>query len=152
MRILALKRSQFLTFSSANYYYDNKMKRIAALLTLAFSFIMAAPAYAQPLCPPGNFANLCNLKPSAAGGVVGTVIEVLLVIAILVCLFFLLWGGVRWISSGGDKAKIASARSTLVAAVVGLIIALAAYFIVNIVLYFLTGKSLSTMTIPTLLQ
>ncbi len=131
------------------------MKRFAAMISLAFSFVVAAPAYAQtsqPLCPPGTFANLCNLRPSKAGGIVGTVLTVILIIAILMSLFYLIWGGVRYIASGGDRAKIDSARSMLIAALLGLIISLAAFFIVGFVLSFFTGKGLSNMNIPTLLQ
>jgi len=128
------------------------MKRFAALFAVASTFAAAAPAYAIGLCPPGSsFGSLCNIKPQNAGNIIGTVIQVLLIIAILTCLFFLIWGGIRWITSGGDKGRIAQARGTIIAAVVGLIISLAAFFILNVILIFVTGQGISTMSIPTLL-
>jgi hypothetical protein len=130
------------------------MKRFAAFFSLVFSLIVAAPVYAQqPLCPKGSgFDSLCNLRVDKAGGLVGVIIQWILIIAILSSAFFLIWGGIRWISSGGDKGKIDSARGMLTAAIVGLIISLLAFFILNIVLAVITGQGLSNLSIPTLLQ
>ncbi len=128
------------------------MKRIAAVLVIASYFIAAAPSYAMSICPSGSqFTSLCNLKPDKLGNVVGAVVQVLLVIAVVTCLFFLIWGGIRWITSGGDKGSVQAARSTIIAAIVGLVIAMLAFFILNIVLIFMTGKGLTTLSIPTLL-
>jgi len=133
------------------------MKKIAqilavAIITLSF-WLTPAIASAQSICPSGgSFSNLCNLKVDKAGGIVGAVVQLLLIIAIVVSLLFLIWGGIRYISSGGDKGKVDQARSTLTAAIIGLVIALLAFFIVNVVLYMVTGKGLTTLQIPTLLQ
>ena len=128
------------------------MKRFAALFAIAAMFAAVVPAYAIPLCPPGsNFGSLCNITPQNSGSLVGAIIQVLLIIAILMCVFFLIWGGIRWITSGGDKGRIDQARGTIVAAIVGLIISLLAFFITNVILIFITGKGISTMSIPTLL-
>ena len=129
------------------------MKRIAVLVSLVSSLVIAQPVSAQSICPRGGqFSNLCNLKPSNAGNIVGAVVQVLLIIAVISSLFFLVWGGVRWITSGGDKGQIAQARATIIAAIVGLIIALLAFFILNIVLTVITGQGLTTLSIPTLLH
>lgn len=81
------------------------------------------------------------------------IINAIIVLGIVLSLIFLLYGGVRWILSGGDKAKVDSARSTIVAAIVGLIIVVLAYVIINAVLQVLTGKSLNSgFTIPSLNQ
>lgn len=130
------------------------MKRIVQLLGGMSVFLtLTAPAYAQSICPKGaNFGNLCNLKPSNAGKIVGAVVQILLIIAIIASLFFLIWGGVRYITSGGNKQQIDQARGMLIAAIVGLIISLLAFFILNIVLTVITGQGLTTLSIPTLLQ
>jgi uncharacterized membrane protein len=108
-------------------------------------------AQSTPLCPPGGaFSSLCTLDISKTGGLVGVILTVLIIIAVLVCLFFLILGGIRYIASGGDKGKIDSARSTLVAALIGLIIALLAFAIVNFVLIFFSGHGLNNLQIPKL--
>lgn len=146
-----------LTFMRKSNYYGN-MRRLVLffsyIATFAFTWTLAlVPAYAQSICPKGaNFGSLCNLKADKIGSVVGAVIQLLLVLAIILSLLFLIYGGVRYISSGGDKGKIDQARGTLTAAVVGLIISLLAFFVVSIVLVIITGQGLSTLTLPTLLQ
>ena len=60
----------------------------------------------------------------------------MLVIATILVLLFIIWAGVQWTSSGGDKAKIAAARAKLTWAIIGLIIALSSFFIVTIFGYF----------------
>ena len=78
------------------------------------------------------------------------VITILLILAVVVALFFLVWGGVRWTMSGGDQAKVQAARSSIIAAIVGLVIAFLAFFIVSFVLSFFTGQGLGNFAIPTL--
>ena len=46
----------------------------------------------------------------------------------------LIWGGVRYIISGGDSKKITDAKNTILYAIIGLIIAVLAYAIVRFVL------------------
>jgi len=65
--------------------------------------------------------------------IIGNTITIMLIIAILLSLIYLILGGIMWISSGGDKSKVAAALSRLTAAIIGLILALVAFFIVNIV-------------------
>lgn len=46
----------------------------------------------------------------------------------------LIWGGLRYIISGGDSKKITDAKNTILYALIGLIVAFLAYAIVNFVL------------------
>jgi len=124
---------------------------LLALATFASSMqAFAATSVSEPLCP-ASFGNLCAIRLDN-GGLVGAIIQILLIIAIIICLFYLIYGGVRYIMSGGDKGKVDQARNTLVAALVGLIIALASFFIVGLVLGFFTGHGLGALTVPTLTQ
>lgn len=49
---------------------------------------------------------------------------------------YLVWGGVDYISSGGDKTKIADAQKRISSAVVGLAIVAASWAIYQVVIYF----------------
>ena len=62
-------------------------------------------------------------------------ITFLFITATLLALFFLIYGGIKWITSGGDKAGVESARKIVTYAVIGLVVVLASY----IVLSFVTG-------------
>ena len=52
--------------------------------------------------------------------------------------------------SGGDKGKLDQARSTIIAAIVGLIISILAYFIVSLILSIFTGNGSTIIKIPKL--
>ena len=49
----------------------------------------------------------------------------------LVALAFLVWGGVLFVTSGGDEAKVTKARNTILYAVVGIVVVLLAIGIIN---------------------
>lgn len=97
---------------------------------------------------PNQFSSLCtNLTGSQAPAVIRNVITVAFVIAILLALFFLIRGGISWVTSGGDKGKVDAARQMIVAAIIGLIITFLAYFILSIVLG-VFGLNLNQLVIP----
>lgn len=75
--------------------------------------------------PSGGLSDLQNIVKW------GT--TVLLITAVILTIVFFILGGIGWITSGGDKEKLASARKKIVYATIGFIITLGAFFIVNIV-------------------
>jgi len=90
----------------------------------------------------------CAGSNQSIGAIIGFVITIAFVIAILVALLFLVWGGIKWITSGGDKGGVEAARNQIVAAVIGLIVVFLAFFILNLVLT-LFGLSLFNLQLPT---
>ena len=73
-----------------------------------------------------NFGNLLN-----------GVLSFVMVIAALLVFLYLIWGGIEWITSGGDKGKTESARNKITSAVIGLIVVAASYAILTLALNFL---------------
>lgn len=135
------------------------LKKTAAFVSSGIAYLsLALPSFAQVSvdpCPKGqgngtDFSGLCNLDASNIGSVVSGVITVMLIGAAIISLFFLIWGGIRWITSGGDKGKVDSARQTIIASIIGLIIALLAFFIITVVLG-LFNLSLTNLTLPKLI-
>ncbi len=127
------------------------MKRLLAAILPSAYLLAPASAFAAAvdLCDESSqFGKLCGLTSDNFGKVVGGAITLLFVIAVIIALGFLVWGGLKWILSGGDKSAVESARNTIVAAVVGLVIVFLAYFILNLVLTFFLGTGLSELTIP----
>lgn len=120
------------------------------LLSTRFAFAVAGPGEtAVNTCPLGQFDVLCKFTSAGFGSIVSLVVTLLFVIAVIVALVFLIYGGIKWIISGGDKAALDSARNHIVAAIVGLIIVFLAYFIIQVLLGFF-GLSLVNLTLPTL--
>ena len=67
-------------------------------------------------------------------GVFTRITNVVLYIVGAISVIMLVWGGVRYIISGGDSKKITDAKNTILYAIIGLIIAVLAFAIVNFVL------------------
>jgi len=79
--------------------------------------------------PPGfNITDLGLLISNAIG--------VALIIAGILVFVFLVWGGIQWITSGGDKGKTDEARSRITAALIGLAIVAAAWAVMQLISYF----------------
>lgn len=67
-------------------------------------------------------------------GVFTRITNTVLYVVGIISVIMLVWGGLRYILSGGDSKKITDAKNTILYAIIGLIIALLAYAIVNFVL------------------
>ena len=74
-------------------------------------------------------------------GVFGRITNVILLIVGIVSVIMLIYGGLRYILSGGDSKKVTDAKNTILYAIIGLIISLLAYAIVNFVLTSVVGVS-----------
>ena len=67
-------------------------------------------------------------------GLIKTVVNVLLWAVGILSVIMIIFSGFRYITSAGDASKTKSAQSTLTYSVVGLIVAIMAYAIVNMVI------------------
>ena len=85
---------------------------------------------------PGVDINAPKSIPSGGTETLGTALSgfltILIIIAIVLCLISLVRAGIQLASSSGDKTKVASARSRLTWSIIGLIVVMLAFFIVNI--------------------
>jgi len=66
-------------------------------------------------------------------------------VAVLSSFFYIVWGGIDWIISGGDTDKISASVQKIVAAVVGLVIVSSSFAIISLVLRFLEVDSLNSL-------
>ena len=78
------------------------------------------PGGAQTVCAPA-LTKLTDIWLIVAAG-----IEILLRLAALAAIILVLYGGIQFITSEGDPAKTQKARGTVINALVGLVIAVAA--------------------------
>lgn len=142
--------------TSKKFHISSLVKSfVAVFAVLAFAF--AAPAaQALPACTgaagevPGscspattNAKNSVNEGITAAGGagttgstltdLVKKIIGVLLFVGGAVAVIMIIVGGIRYITSNGDQAHVKAAKDTIMYAVVGLVVAILAYAIVQFV-------------------
>lgn len=72
-------------------------------------------------------------------GIFKTVTDVLLFILGAVSVIMIIIGGLRYVISGGNSSNVTAAKNTILYAIVGVIIALLSYAIINFVLGSFTG-------------
>lgn len=70
---------------------------------------------------------------TSVSGIIQTVVNVMLFLLGAVCVVMIVIGGIRYATSQGDQSGVSSAKNTILYAVVGLVVAVAAYAIVNFV-------------------
>lgn len=111
--------------------------------TLAIGFLLAAPALAvDPLkasCKAsggGNSSEVCKPAGSLFGSnsIWGNVVNTLIFIVGAAAVVAIIIGGLYYITAAGDDSQIRQAKNTILYAVIGLIVAVAAGGIVNFVL------------------
>lgn len=69
-----------------------------------------------------------------SGSIFTNVVNVLLFIIGALSVVMLIWGGIRYTTSGGQAASVTAAKNTIMYAIIGLIVAFLAFAIVNWVL------------------
>lgn len=109
-----------------------------------------APVYAAGtdinIKPQGsNFTALTNLT---AGGIISGAINLVLIVVALVFFFILVFGGLKWVTSGGDEKKVAAARAQITNALIGLAIVFAAWAIMKLI-ETVFGISIFNFSVPT---
>lgn len=60
-------------------------------------------------------------------------LTLVIIVAIVVALFMLIYSGVQWIQSGGDKQKVEAARHRIIYTIIGLVVIFLSFMIVNVV-------------------
>ena len=129
------------------------MRKILSVASgLAASLSFAPFAFAQVL--DGNIrpgaGNRAIAPDTPIGAIVSFIVSFIIVIAFLAALLFIVIGAFQWITSGGDKQKVADARNHIIAAIIGLIVIALSFVIINVVITALGLGSLTNLNIPTL--
>lgn len=124
----------------------------AALVVLGLgSVAMVSPAYADFLCPDGatkvdDYSNCpafnkSQIKDTDAMDTLNTVINVIIGLVGFIAVVMIIIGGISFATSQGDTAKTTKARNTILYGVVGLVVALLAFAVVNFVLKNVFGSN-----------
>ena len=100
--------------------------------SLAAASLLTSDASAQ-VSSGINAATTSEMQGKSVNSTVGSIVNILLWVVGILSVTMIVWSGFKYITSAGDTSKLASAKSTLIYAVVGLIIAILAYAIVTFV-------------------
>ena len=123
------------------------LNTVAAILTVfgLTGVAMISPAYADVLCANGTTADTIQGCPEWQNGegisensdlmsILTTVINVIVGAIGFIAVVMIVIGGISFATSPGDSGNVAKARNTILYGVVGLVVALLAFAIVNFVL------------------
>jgi len=72
---------------------------------------------------------------SQLGPLISRIIGVIIAISAILFLLYFIWGGIQWITSGGEKTAVMTAKQRITAAIIGLILVLASWTIFTLVKY-----------------
>ncbi len=117
---------------------------VTALMALALSLVSFAPsAFAQLISPTDS--------PSAIAGQTGgqgdirelakTILNFILGFLGFVAVVYIIYGGFLYVASGGNEENTAKGKKIILYALVGIVIILASFAIVNTILQSTTGAS-----------
>jgi hypothetical protein len=67
-----------------------------------------------------------------ASDILSNALTILIVAAVIAALITIIWAGIKWTTSDGDKQKVAAARARLTWGIIGLVIVLLSIFIINV--------------------
>ena len=111
---------------------------LGALLCLSTSRVLASALSVQE---GANAARADGMPTELIGdnGVFSRITNTVLLIVGLISVIMLVYGGLRYILSGGDSKKVTDAKNTILYAIIGLIISMLAYAIVHFVLNSVIG-------------
>lgn len=70
---------------------------------------------------------------TALGPIISGALKLILIMAGLIAFVQLLLGGIGWITSGGDKAAVETARNKIIHAIVGIVVVFAAWALIVLV-------------------
>jgi hypothetical protein len=109
------------------------MKKIVVLTTLVMVFALTAmPVLA--LETGINYGTYTGLGTKDIREGVMSIVNVLLGFLGILAIIIILWGGFRWLTSGGNEEKVGEAKKIITAGIIGLVIIFVAYALASFVI------------------
>ncbi|HET7320742.1 MAG TPA: hypothetical protein VFI84_04135 [Candidatus Saccharimonadales bacterium] len=113
---------------------------VAMLAVMPVSFALV-PAYADSKTEVCNGIGVaggnCNDSTGATSGIgnlVSSVVEILSIVVGIAAIIMIIIAGLKFVTAGGDSNSVSSAKNTLMYALIGLVVAALAQFLVHFVL------------------
>ncbi len=104
--------------------------------------------------PPAGMNEFSGDPAAGIGKLLSVGIQLFFLVGAFALLIYLLWGAFDWLTSGGDKERLAKARLKIVNALVGMLLMVVAVVIFNVIMFnVLGGKFIGpgfTFNIPTI--
>ena len=90
----------------------------------------------------GTVDSICASKNDNIKTIIKNIVNILLYLVGALAVIMLIVGGIRYTTSAGNSANVTAAKNTIMYALIGLVISILAYVIVNfVILAVTTGKA-----------
>ena len=112
------------------------LSAFAITVGLGSLFVFTPPVSAVNVfdqCGSNSDSAVCKSQGDSATNMITTVINILLYLVGIIAVIMIVIGGVRYTTSNGNATHVKEAKDTILYAIVGLIVAMMAYAIVNFV-------------------
>lgn len=126
----------------------DRLRLLAVSLGLTFALV-AAPVGAQGIfegCKEGEAVNskLCGDDGTEASSIVKNLINTFLFVIGILAVAMIIHSGFKFVNSRGNPESIKAARETLLYSIIGLVVAILSFTIVNFVISAFDGTSVET--------
>ena len=131
----------------------NRLSLIEKLLTATVAYLYSTSVtFAQTttwsgVCVGGADNDVATIQGLEC--LIANVFTVIITLIGLAAFVMLIVGAVRWLVSGGNSSNIDKARSTMTYAIIGIVVALSAFIVINLLAGFTGVDVIKTFTIPT---
>ncbi len=116
------------------------LRSVIAAVVVVGAVLLAQPS---PVGAVNLFEEGCKESSSAvckeatggnsANGLIQDVISTLIFVVGIIAVIMIIVGGIKYVTSNGDSSKVTSAKNTVLYSVIGLVVAILAFAIVNFV-------------------
>lgn len=110
----------------------SRIATTAGVMTLALvgpDFVQAGFGLPQP--SNKSLSGTSNTN-SAINNLATQIVNIVFLIAGVLAVLYLLWSGIQYITAGGNADKVKAARQGIINAVIGIIVIMAAFFIIRL--------------------
>lgn len=130
-----------------------KLSSIEKLFIIGVAFLYSSsPAFAQTAAWSGVCVGGADNDVATIQGLeclIANVFTVIITLIGLAAFVMFIIGSVRWLISGGNSSNVDKARNTMTYAVMGIVIALSAFIVINLIAGFTGVETIKTFRIPT---
>jgi len=117
----------------------NKIKIAVISLAALVGIVALVPSYQVAASPATEIESGVNQSGGSGGGgdlgkAIKIIVNLLLYVLGAIAVVMIVIGGIKYTTSNGDSSSITSAKNTILYSVVGLVVAIMAYAIVNFVI------------------
>ena len=107
----------------------------AAALAIGAALSLAVPTFALSLMDVINGAYRGQGQPTellnGPTALIPRAINLMLFVIGILSIFMLIFGGIRYVVSGGDQTRVKDAKNTILYAIIGLVVAILGYAVVQ---------------------